>query len=101
LCNCISGYENLGVDSPQKEEKDHHYIWTLESIIVKQLSKVKAKLKFHPYYFPMAKLLLGLYDYRSKHLGILEELNVMTPTNFLLNHFNHERVVKCPDNTDM
>jgi hypothetical protein len=44
----------------------------------------------------MAKLLFGLYDYRSKHLGILEEINATTPTNLHLNHFNHEGVVECP-----
>jgi hypothetical protein len=44
----------------------------------------------------MEKLLFGLYDYRLKHLGILEETNATTPTNLRLNHFNHERVVECP-----
>jgi hypothetical protein len=96
LRNLYSGYEKLGVASPQEGEKDQHYIWTLEAIIVKQLSKVKAKLNFHPSSFPMAKLLFGLYDYISKHLGILEETNVTTPTNLHLNHFNHEGVVECP-----
>jgi hypothetical protein len=37
-----------------------------------------------------------LYDYRLKHLGILEEINVTTPTNLHLNHFNHKGVVECP-----
>jgi hypothetical protein len=44
----------------------------------------------------LAKLLFGLYDYISKHLGILEETNATTPTNLNLNHFNHEGVVECP-----
>jgi hypothetical protein len=44
----------------------------------------------------MAKLLFGLYDYRSKHLGILEEINATTPTNLHLNLFNHEGVVEFP-----
>jgi hypothetical protein len=45
---------------------------------------VKAKSNFHHSYFPKAKLLFGLYDYKSKHLGILEEINATTPTNLLL-----------------
>nr|TKW28086.1 hypothetical protein SEVIR_3G301100v2 [Setaria viridis] len=42
----------------------------------------------------MTKLVLGLYDYRSKHHGILEEIHAMTPTNLHLDHFNHEGVVE-------
>jgi hypothetical protein len=95
LRNLYSGYEKLGVASPQEGEKDQHYLWTLEVIIVKKLSKVKAKLNFHPSYFPMVKLLFGLYDYRSKHLGVLEEINATTPSNLLFNHFNHEGVAEC------
>jgi hypothetical protein len=95
LRNLYSGYEKLGVASPQEGDKDQHYLWTLEAIIVKQLPKVKAELNFHPSYFPMAKLLFGLYDYRLKHLGILEEINATT-TNLHLNNFNHEGVVECP-----
>jgi hypothetical protein len=37
-----------------------------------------------------------LYDYRSNHLGILEEINATTPTTLHLNHVNHEGVVECP-----
>jgi hypothetical protein len=95
LRNLYSGYEKLGVASPQEGDKDQHYLWTLEAIIVKQLPKVKAELNFHPSYFPMAKLLFGLYDYRLKHLGILEEINATT-TNLHLNNFNHEGVVEFP-----
>jgi hypothetical protein len=43
----------------------------------------------------MAKLLFELYDYRSKHNGILEEINATTPTNLHLNHFKHEGVIEC------
>jgi hypothetical protein len=44
----------------------------------------------------MEKLLFELYDYRSKHLGILQKINATTLTNLRLNHFNHEGVVECP-----
>jgi hypothetical protein len=37
-----------------------------------------------------------LYNYKLKHLGILEEINATTPTNLHLNHFNHEGVVEYP-----
>jgi hypothetical protein len=96
LFNRFSGYEKLGVASPQEGEKDQYYICTLEAIIVNRQSKVKAKLKVHLSYFPMEKVLFGLYDYRLKHLGILEETNATTPTNLRLNNFNHEGVVECP-----
>jgi hypothetical protein len=96
LCNHFLGYEKLGVASPQEGKKDQYYICTLEAIIVNRQSKVKAKLKFQLSYFSMAKLLFGLYDYRLKHLGILEEINATTTTYLHLNHFNHEGVVQCP-----
>jgi hypothetical protein len=81
LCNRYSGYENLGVASPQ-EGGGKHYICTFQAVIANRLSKVKAKINFQPSYFPMAKLLLGLYDYRSKHLGILEEKMPQHQQNF-------------------
>jgi hypothetical protein len=95
LCNRYSGYEKLGVASSQEGEKDQHYICTIQVIIVNQISKVKAKINFHPSYFLMAKLLLGLYDYRSKRFGILEEIYVTTPTNLHFDHLNHEGVLEC------
>jgi hypothetical protein len=98
LFNRFSGYEKLGISSPQEGQKDQYYICALEAIIVNRQSTVKAKLKFHLSYFPRSKLLFGLYDYRSKHLGILEEINATTPTNLCLNHFYHEGVVECPRN---
>jgi hypothetical protein len=44
----------------------------------------------------MAKLLFGLYDYGSKHLGILEEIHAIVATKLDCYHFNHERVIKSP-----
>jgi hypothetical protein len=35
--------------------------------------KVKAKLDFKSFWFPPTRLLLGLYDYRFKHLVVMEE----------------------------
>ena len=35
--------------------------------------KVKAKLYSKSFWFPHARLLLGLYDYRFKHLAVMEE----------------------------
>jgi hypothetical protein len=35
--------------------------------------KVKAKLDSKSFWFPPARLLLGLYDYRFKHLAVMEE----------------------------
>jgi hypothetical protein len=55
LCNHFSGYEKLGVASPQEGEKDQYYICTLEAIIVNRQSKVKAKLKFYLSYFSYGK----------------------------------------------
>jgi hypothetical protein len=36
---------------------------------------VKAILNFKSYYFPLARLLLGLYDYRLKHISIFDYNN--------------------------
>jgi hypothetical protein len=49
----------------------------------------------------MAKLLLGLYDYISKRLGILEEIYVTTPTNLHFDDLNHERVLECLEESRM
>jgi len=35
--------------------------------------KVKAKLDLKSIWFPPTRLLLGLYDYRFKHLAVMEE----------------------------
>jgi len=35
--------------------------------------KVKAILNFRLFRFPPTRLLLGLYDYRFKHLAVMEE----------------------------
>ena len=40
--------------------------------------KVKAIFNSKSYCFPLDSLLLGLYDYRLKHLAILEEINTTT-----------------------
>jgi hypothetical protein len=43
---------------------------------------VKAILDSKSYCFPLAKLLLGFYDYRFKHLTILKELNTSSAPKF-------------------
>ena len=40
--------------------------------------KMKAIFNSKSYCFPLASLQLGLYDYRLKHLAILEEINTTT-----------------------
>ena len=37
--------------------------------------KVKAKLDSKSFWFPPTRLLLGLYDYRFKHLAVMEEVD--------------------------
>jgi hypothetical protein len=91
-----SGFKKFGITFLQDEENDADHICTLGIIIVKRICKVKAILNFNPSYFHMAKLLLGLYDYRSKHLGILEEIHAIVPTKLDCYHFNHERVIESP-----
>jgi hypothetical protein len=39
----------------------------------RQLFKVKAKLSSQLFRFPPIRLLLGLYDYRFKHIAVIEE----------------------------
>jgi hypothetical protein len=39
----------------------------------KDLLKVKVKLDSRFFWFPPARLLPGLYDYRFKHLAVMEE----------------------------
>jgi hypothetical protein len=39
----------------------------------RQLFKVKAKLSSQLFRFPPTRLLLGLYDYRFKHIAVMEE----------------------------
>ena len=39
----------------------------------KHRCKVKAILNFRLFRFPPTRLLLGLYDYRFKHLAVMEE----------------------------
>ena len=39
----------------------------------KHRCKVKAILNFKSFRFPPTRLLLGLYDYRFKHLAVMEE----------------------------
>jgi hypothetical protein len=39
----------------------------------RQLFKVKAKLSSQLFRFPTTRLLLGLYDYRFKHIAVIEE----------------------------
>jgi hypothetical protein len=47
--------------------------------------KVKGILDSKSYYFPLARILLGLYNYRFKHLAILKEINTTTTLKF---HFS-------------
>ena len=42
-------------------------------ICSKRPLKVKAKLDSKSFRFPPTRLLLGLYDYRFKHLAVMEE----------------------------
>ena len=48
--------------------------------------KVKAIFNFRSYCNPLASLLLGLYDYRLKHLAILEEINTSTAPKFYFSY---------------
>ena len=43
------------------------------TISSKHPCKVKAILNFRSFRFPPTRLLLGLYDYRFKHLAVMEE----------------------------
>jgi hypothetical protein len=45
------------------------------TINVEHSYKVKAILNSKSYYFPLARLLLGLYDYRLKHISIFDHNN--------------------------
>jgi hypothetical protein len=45
------------------------------TINVQHSYKVKAILNSKSYYFPLARLLLGLYDYRLKHISIFDYNN--------------------------
>lgn len=53
---------------------------------LEHLYKVKAIIDSKYYCFPLARLLLGLYDYRLKHLVILEEINTTTAQKL---HFSY------------
>ena len=55
--------------------------------------KVKAIFNSKYYCFSLASLLLGLYDYRLKHLAILEEINTTTTPKFYFSYnddFNNQ-----------
>jgi len=81
LYSPCSGNKKLGTTFPQKEQNDEDHTWTLEDILhLKPLCQVKATLNFNFYYFNMARLLLGLYDYRLKHIDILEEIHINPST---------------------
>jgi len=63
----------------QGRENDKTISRTSTSTInIERSYKVKAIFNFKSYRFPLASLLLGLYDYRLKHLAILEEINTTT-----------------------
>ena len=54
---------------------------------------MKAIFNSKSYCFPLASLLLGLYDYRLKHLAILEEINTTTTPKFYFSYnddFNNQ-----------
>jgi len=54
---------------------------------------VKAIFNSKPYCFPLASLLLGLYDYRLKHLAIRKEINTTTTPKFYFSYnddFNNQ-----------
>jgi hypothetical protein len=46
--------------------------------------KVKAKLYSKSFWFPPTGLLLGLYDYRFKHLGVMKMKIVMLSQHYKL-----------------
>ena len=56
------------------------------TINIEHSYKVKAIFNFKSYCFPLASLLLGLYDYRLKHLAILEEINTTTTSKFYFSY---------------
>ena len=63
------------------------------TINIERSYKVKAIFNFKSYCFPLASLLLGLYDYRLKHLAILEEINTTTTPKFYFSYnddFNNQ-----------
>ena len=47
---------------------------------------MKAIFNSRSYCFPLASLLLGLYDYRLKRLAILEEINTTTTSKFYFSY---------------
>ena len=57
---------------------------------------MKAIFNSRAYYYPLASLILGLYDYRLKHLAILEEINTTTERTlrFLEGGVNSQSVTK-------
>jgi len=65
-----------------REDDTNHIRPSTFTLSFEQNLKVNAMLKSKSYCFPLARLLLGLYDYRLKHIAILEEIDATTTTTF-------------------
>ena len=65
-----------------REDDTNHIRPSTFTLSFEQYLKVNAMLKSKSYCFPWARLLLGLYDYRLKHIAILEEIDATTTTTF-------------------
>jgi hypothetical protein len=72
----ISGQQKLRTACLQGREDNAARLKTSTNTInVEHSYKVKAILNSESYYFPLARLLLGLYDYRLKHISIFDYNN--------------------------
>jgi hypothetical protein len=76
FCRLISDQQKLRTAFLQGREDDGARSKTSTNTLNIQHSyKVKAILNSKSYYFPLARLLLGLYDYRLKHISIFDYNN--------------------------
>jgi hypothetical protein len=72
----ITGQEKLRTTFLQGREDDAARSKTSTNTInVEHSYKMKAILNSKSYYFPLVRLLLGLYDYRLKHISIFNYKN--------------------------
>jgi hypothetical protein len=72
----ISGQQKLRTAFLQGREDDVARSKTSTNTLnIEHSYKVKAILNSKSYYFPLARLLLGLYDYRLKHIAIFDYNN--------------------------
>jgi hypothetical protein len=69
----VSGQQKLRTAFLQGREDDAAQSKTSTNTLnIQHPYKVKAILNSESYYFPLARLLLGLYDYRLKHIAIFD-----------------------------